>query len=136
MKLKLSNNSRLSEIKEIFHKKFPFLILEFFNPLANEEEKLAKSNLIVDETKTLGEIAELNKPGYVSINEYQTIAAVEHCFKNCFGIDAQVFRKSGNNWLETTSSDEHTLAELNEKGADAEKPFQPEYIPDDIQEQQ
>lgn len=135
MEIKLSSESRISEVKDSFHREFPFLKLEFFNPLANENERFHIRNLITDEYRMLGEIAGMQKPGYVRIYEHRTVAEVEHCFRDCFGLYVQVFRKSGDQWIETTSTDSRTLAEQNKEGEEKSVPLKIERSEEDIHEQ-
>lgn len=135
MEIKLRNESPIAEVKEAFHQKFPFLKIEFFNPLADAHERFQAHNVITDGQKRLGEIAGMHKPGYVRIHEYRTVAEVEHCFSECFGLFVQVFRRSGSNWIETTGTDGRTLAEQNKEGEEKSRPFRPEREEEDIHEQ-
>ncbi len=50
------------------------------------------------------------------VSEDQTVLEVEQFFKLHFNLNAQVFRKSGNNWLETTLTDSWTLKKQNQEG--------------------
>lgn len=136
MALRLDNESRISGIRDDFHRKFPYLKLEFFYPAATAHERFSRKNLIMDGNTKLGEITELNKPGYVNISEYQSVARVEHCFNECFGLPVQVFRRSGNAWIETTHTDEWTLARQNRKGEEMSTAFSPEQENPDIHEQE
>jgi len=57
--------------------------------------------------------------------------------KNWFdqaGVWCQVFRKSGNVWLQTTVTDDMTLAEVNEFGKQMSEPIE-KSEPDDYHEQ-
>lgn len=135
MELKLQNESRLAEIKETFHRKFPFLKLEFFYPGTSETTRFTAQNRIEDHSVQIGEIAGLNHPGYVLINEYRSVADVEHCFSNCFGLYVQVFRKSGRCWLETTGTDHLSLGEQNRMGEEKEFRSEHEHILSDYHEQ-
>jgi hypothetical protein len=42
------------------------------------------------------------------------VGELEHAFNVKFGLSAQVFRKSGEIWLQTTTTDTWTLAKQNE----------------------
>jgi hypothetical protein len=47
---------------------------------------------------------------------FKTISIiVENAFEEMYGLSVQVFRKSGNTWLQTTTSDSWTLNEQNQK---------------------
>ncbi len=44
------------------------------------------------------------------------VRTLENVFYETYGLKVQVFRLSGNIWLQTTSTDEWTLHEQNRKG--------------------
>lgn len=55
---------------------------------------------------------------------------VEQVFWNTFGLDVQIFRKSGDNWLTANSSDLWTLKEHNSKAVYMEFEIEKMKIPD------
>ena len=57
--------------------------------------------------------------GWVTLEKDQTVAKLEADFRVHFGLNAQVFRRAGKNWLETTSTDSWTLEKQNEFGAES-----------------
>ena len=58
----------------------------------------------------------------MDIEPTMTVASFEQTLLNQFGIAAQVFRKSGNLWLETTMTDQWSLAQQNEHGREISSP--------------
>lgn len=136
MEINLRNESLIAAVKEAFHDAFPFLKLEFFYPIPDPGKRYYADNIIKDGQTRLGEIAGMNKPGYVRIHEYRTVADVEHCFRDCFGLHVQIFRKSGDNWIETSNTDHRTLAEQNSLGREKDRPFTPAVLTEDIYEQE
>ena len=56
------------------------------------------------------------KDGDIQINEEMKVIELEKLFKDKFKLAVQVFRKSGNLWLETTMTDNWTLAQQNNHG--------------------
>jgi len=54
--------------------------------------------------------------GLVSIAPGTKTWALEHAFETEFNLHVQVFRQSGSLWLETSVSDQLTLAEQEAKG--------------------
>jgi hypothetical protein len=50
-----------------------------------------------------------------------TVAELERLFVENFGLNAQVFRRSGTLWLQTSATDNWTLAEQNRKGGHSEQ---------------
>jgi hypothetical protein len=57
---------------------------------------------------------------------------LEKIFKDQFSLAMQVFRKSGNLWLETTMTDNWTLQQQNEHGREISTGKTTKDIPDDF----
>ena len=55
--------------------------------------------------------------GRINIDSYQTVDDVENAFNDCFGITVEIFRRSGNLWIETSLTDNWSLDQQNELGA-------------------
>jgi hypothetical protein len=120
MELIIHDSYTLKEIQEEFSKHFPYLKLEFFEFAPGEKKIFSKENLITATDKTIGETRHLHIPGHLSINGHQKVVTLEDHFRDNFGMDIQVFRKSGNTWLQTTNTDHWTLSEQNRKGKEME----------------
>lgn len=118
MELKLHHHTSLAEIIESFQRKFPFLRLAFFDPAAHESERFSFHNRISTWSATLGEIAGLQNPGYLTVNEFQSIDTIRELFARFFGIYIQVYRRNGSAWILTTPTGSLTLAEQNLRGAE------------------
>lgn len=116
MKMIIDDQAKLIEIQEEFNKHFPFLRLAFFNFDPSGFRNCSKENMITDTEKTIGAIRHVHRAGSISLNGHQKTSTIEEQFMENFGISAQVFRKSGKSWLETTTTDNWTLAEQNRKG--------------------
>ncbi|MBK6949217.1 MAG: hypothetical protein IPH16_15200 [Haliscomenobacter sp.] len=52
-----------------------------------------------------------------------TVREFEQAFYDTYGLNVQVFRRSGNIWIQTTATDSWTLAEQNRKGSSSERFF-------------
>ena len=52
-----------------------------------------------------------------------TVNELEQRFSDVYGLGVQVFRKSGNVWLETTVTDGWTLEQQNKQGESLDKAF-------------
>ncbi|HET6225550.1 MAG TPA: hypothetical protein VFF27_04670 [Bacteroidia bacterium] len=121
MELLIHDSYKLSEIQEEFSKHFPYLKLEFFNlDPTKSTQMFSKQNLITQLHKTLAEVRHIHTAGHLSINGHQKVSTLEKHFAKDFGINIQVFRKSCNNWLQTTATDEWTLSEQNKIGEEME----------------
>ncbi len=116
MKIFITEEFLISGIQDEFHFRYPHLKLEFFrNPHSAfkgcpKEEKLAPDTPIDD-------IRNIHSAAWIDIGEFVTAAELEQQFLHLLGLSAQVFRKSGGVWLETTALDERTLGELEAMGA-------------------
>lgn len=120
MELLIHDSYKLCEIQAAFSKHFPYLKLEFFNIDPTKERIFSKETLITQTNKTLAEVRHLHNLGHLSINGHQKVSTLEKHFVNEFGINIQVFRKSGKAWLQTTTTDEWTLSEQNKIGKEME----------------
>ena len=135
MDIIITDRDTISEIKTEFNKHFPFLKLEFFEANPYGENKFSPQSIIKDDKKTIGEIRHIHHPVSISINAHLKVSSLEVHFREYADIYLQVFRKSGNVWLETTSTDDWTLAEQNKKGEEMSKPV-PAPESDDYHEQE
>lgn len=112
MKLILSKNKTIHDIQSVFNKEYPFLKLEFYKPangsFVPEKKHLPHSALL--------EAAGLKKAGEIEVYKEMTVEELENYFQFHFGMNAQVSRKSGVLWLETTMTDKWSLYKQNEHG--------------------
>ena len=115
MKITINDRRKIFAIQEEFFRVFPFLKLEFFakphRPGAASSKKLIKHS-----SKTLGECRTIHNNGILTITPEMTVTGLEQNFSDIYGLGVQVFRKSGNVWLETTMTDGWTLEEQNRQG--------------------
>lgn len=109
---------RLKDIQDMFNKKFPHLTLAFFE-VAYEEGQATDKNKKYDNDLTLRDIRKEGKIGEVSIHGNLKTGTLENIFREEFGIHVQVLRRSGNVWLQTTTTDTRTLSEQEEEGKEA-----------------
>lgn len=111
----IDDKQTIAVLQNEFNECFPFLKIEFFRELcikgsSNSKNKMIKTNEIfsrLQKTKQFGKIV---------FTKQTTVGELEKMFLGKFGICMQVFRKSGNVWLETTSTDDWTLEQQNEEG--------------------
>jgi hypothetical protein len=115
MKIKIQDTRTIQEIQEKFTAYFPYLKLEFFSKSHKPGEGSARI-LMKPNDRTIGQSRTINKEGYITIDPQMTVSELEQRFKEFYGLNAQVFRKSGRVWLETTMTDGWTLEEQNSQG--------------------
>ena len=120
MKITINDKRKIFAIQEEFNNAFPFLRIEFFSkphkPGGGSSKKLIKHSSV-----TLGECRTIHNTGSISITEEMTVTELEQRFSDVYGLGVQVFRKSGNVWLETTVTDGWTLKEQNDQGESLSK---------------
>jgi hypothetical protein len=118
MIIKITENTLVSDIQEEFSKRFPYLKIELFEePHGIGEGSLLKNQ--VPNNITIGEASGDSKKGVINVNGLMKVAELEQNFHDTFGVAAQVFRKSGDIWLQTTTTDDWTLAEQNSSGRES-----------------
>ena len=108
MKLEINKQTSVSDLQKKFSEHYPALKLEFYKQKA------------VDGMNTeglMGEDRHFKKDAVISINKERTVAEFEKDFWEMTGVAVQVFRQSGNIWLQTTRTDDWTLEQQNTQGA-------------------
>lgn len=113
--IKIAPDRFIHEIQKEFNNGFPFLKLEFFSKRAITHSDYSASQRIPSSRK-IGDIQLKMLEGIMRIEGDMKVIDVERRLKDEFGLAAQVFRKSGNLWLETTMSDNWTLNQQNNHG--------------------
>ncbi len=112
----------LIELKSLFSQYFPFLKWEFFYRPSGKNEGSSRRDLITTNPR----VDQLNpniKNGQLHFHSETTVHDLEALVWNQCGLVIQVFRKSGTIWLETTVTDQWTLAFQNEQGQELSEQF-------------
>ena len=115
MQLNISSDRLISDIQEEFNALFPFLKIEFFNNTSFTRSEFSAKQIIPSNRK-VGEKQRTKKEGEIIIDEEMKVSELETIFKDRFNLAVQVFRKSGNLWLETTMTDNWSLLQQNNHG--------------------
>lgn len=115
MKILVNDNTKIKELKEEFNNLFPYLRIDFFTRPHNIGEGSPRKNMI-PETKTFGQCNALHNGGGIDIHPTMSVGELEAFFVEHYGLSAQVFRRSGKIWLETTLTDKWTLEQQNKHG--------------------
>lgn len=116
MYLEINGERLISEIQKDFRAVYPFLKIEFFKNGKIRRDRYPLTNLIpnTQPVKTAWHWKKDN--GSVAIDDDMTVTDFENALMDQFGLSAQVFRRSGNLWLETTITDYWTLKRQNDHG--------------------
>jgi hypothetical protein len=113
--MKITDSKKLLDIKKEFSEKFPYLKLEFYAKEHKEGEG-SGANLKIDGDLTIGAVRSSHEEGDLSIDGHLKVSTFERMFFEKYGLNVQVFRKSGTIWLQTIKTDDWTLAEQNSRG--------------------
>ena len=115
MQLHIAPNRLISDIQKEFNESFPFLKIEFFKSRSFTRSEFMTHQIIPSQHR-IGEGQLAITDGDIEIAEEMKVKDLEKIFKDQFSLAAQVFRKSGNLWLETTMTDDWTLQQQNDHG--------------------
>ncbi|MCB0573835.1 MAG: hypothetical protein KDC61_04630 [Saprospiraceae bacterium] len=121
MKIHISTDKTIAKLQEEFSARYPYLKLVFFSKPHKAYKGSHAKFLIADGDKTLGSMEKQPKSGDLYIEANMPTWQLERLFEQEFGLHVQVFRKSGNTWLETSVTDDLTLEEQNVKGKASER---------------
>lgn len=116
MKIHVDDTRLISEIQEEFNSKFPFLKIEFFKKPHSAGQASPLSEMLAADS-SLAKWRTVHNAGDIEITPETSVETVEAEFQNKFGLSAQIFRKSGAVWLETSATDGWKLKDQNEQGA-------------------
>ena len=114
MQISIETNSKIEDIQELFTTSYPFLKIEFYklstNTGLNKKEGLPLNMFLAQA---------INKElkAAIHITEATTIAELEDSFQD-LGVKAEIFRRSGNVWVETSLTGNWTLSQQNLEGED------------------
>lgn len=113
--IKISGSKKISAIQKEFNDEFPFLKIEFFNH-AHKTHRGSPKKDIINSGLTLKQSGKKASNGEIVLKENMKVSELEELFQSLFGLSVQIFRKSGRSWIETTVTDDWTLARQNEEG--------------------
>lgn len=118
--MKIAKQRTVSEIMSEFNSLYPHLKIEFYMRQHDVGEGSKRRDQIAHSV-TLGEVNPALKEGTISLAPQITVAELEKNFSKKFGLNIQVFRRSGMLWLQTSSTDDWTLDTQESKGGHSEE---------------
>lgn len=110
MLLQINSEKTINDLQKDFSSAYPFLKLEFFKDTSSSANKKLQQQPLKFILKPAG------KKGSLPFGDSTQVIELEKAFLDEFGLHVQVFRKSGNLWLETTFTDRWTLKQQNDHG--------------------
>jgi len=122
----ITSDKKLADIKREFHKVFPYLRMEFYSG-HHETGKGSPKEEQLEDGKTIGEVSGKDIREDFKVLPDMTVREVEKYFYEKLSLNVQVFRKSGNLWMQTTATDHWTLQEQNRKGGSSQEHYNEKY---------
>lgn len=111
MQLSIENDTKVQDIQKLFTTYYPFLKIEFYKYSIYNPNK--KDTIPI--TMPLSQVLNKNLTAIINIKKNITVAQVEDDFLQ-LGIQAEIFRRSGNVWVETFLTSNWTLDQQNLEG--------------------
>lgn len=119
MKLFIEKESMVDDIKKLFCARYPYLKIEFYKkPFCNVSVKKE----IIPVNIPLIQHAHQSSKAVINIGRNITVADLENYF-SLLGLKAEIFRKSGNVWVETSLTNNWTLDQQNKEGEEISRHF-------------
>jgi hypothetical protein len=131
MILYISGERLLSELQKDFSAIYPYLSIEFFKGSNIWLPNYPSGKRISAEKKVKDAWFMTHSPGELYIDASMKVSELEQLFMSRFGLAVQVFRRSGNIWLETTMTDNWTLQQQNGHGQEITNGMAGNYYEDD-----
>lgn len=114
MRLYIDGETRIWYLQQTFNAEYPYLKIDFLKDSPAKKLSLKTEKIHPDElVKRAGK---LNGTHHLSVNRQRTVSQLKKDLKELFGLTAEVFRKSGNVWIETSLTDDWTLEQQNNEG--------------------
>jgi hypothetical protein len=121
MKLLIDKETLVEDVKRLFVNNYPFLKIELYKPLQEAKQTHAKKEPLPSNVALSKFFKNINS-AVINCGEDITVEALENQFKN-IDLDAEIFRKSGTVWVETSLTDNWTLQQQNAEAEEISKHF-------------
>ena len=125
----------MGALQSEFSEAFPGLKLAFFSKPHRAFKGSAAKFLLQNTDMLLRDLSPDMKTGYLLVEPDLTVWQLERLLEEEYALHAQVFRKSGRVWLETSVTDSLTLEQQQAKAAASEHVEQEFVDPMDYREQ-
>lgn len=116
MRLSIDGERLITDVQNQFASVYPFLKLEFFRNVDFSKNIYPRQKQVAHSLQLKDASTAKKVEGELLIEDVMTVSDLENTFRNRFGLAAQVFRRSGNIWLETSITNGWTLKQQNDHG--------------------
>jgi hypothetical protein len=120
MKISINDHRKIHAIQEEFNTLFPFLKIEFLGKAPGTVDS-PSSKPVTSNSKQLGELRIIHNKGFLTVSPEMSSAELEQNFRDVFGLNVRLYRKSGKEWLGITTTDKWSLEQQNKEGMSLSK---------------
>ena len=117
MDIIISDHKTLADIKNEFNARFPHLKIEFYEKKHSGGHG-SFERYQYDSRLKIGVVKKKEHSGHLKISGSMKTQALEQSFEDLYGLYVQVFRLSGQLWLQSTSTDNWSLNEQEQHSAE------------------
>lgn len=114
MILEIDDSKTISDLQEKFNLCYPNLKIEFYKKRHHWED-LSPENEKWDPGTLIGSIRKEHEPGFLEIKSWNKVGEIEKSFFEKFGLNVQIFFKSGKKWIQTGKSDNFIISSLHNR---------------------
>ena len=122
MTLTIDGTRTIGEMQQDFNAAYPYLKIEFFKSMNGRSGQPSIKNMLSHSLK-IKEARRQQHDGSLELSDMMKVGDLEKIFREQYGLNVQVFRKSANVWLETTMTDTWTLKQQNDHGREISTSF-------------
>lgn len=109
----IEKETSTTEIAKQFNLYYPYLKIEFYQK--PHAKKQCSSKEVTESNVRLSPLTQFTEEYKINISSNRTVKELENeC--GCLGLCAQIFRKSGNVWIEASLTNDWTLQHQNYEG--------------------
>jgi hypothetical protein len=113
MEITIQRTSLIYDVQQAFSEAYPFLRVEFFRAKHSKGAKLFSKEDKVPSFTRIGDLLQPGNPGKINIDGSRTVTELEKECLEMTGLQAQVLRRSGNSWIQTSLTDDWSLERQN-----------------------
>jgi hypothetical protein len=124
VKLYLNKDYSIHQLQETFSSMYPYLRINFYYEAAQRKSHAFQCSFFSPEVKML-DMNPSFRNGDLELGDEMQVVELEKKLLEQFGLHAQISRRSGNLWMETSKTNAWTLRQQNEHG----KAISPEHNP-------
>lgn len=113
MLLYISDSKTVEDLQDHFSDCFPYLKLEFYKEAGIQMKECDKTYIVRPNTP-IADIRKRSNSGILDIKSWEKTSKLKHDLKDIYGLNVQVFRMHGHDWIPTSYSDDLTLKQQSE----------------------